>query len=130
REFEARGVAAIHLEDQEFPKKCGHLDDKKVVPREDWFAKIRAACAARRTADFMIIARTDSRAVAGFDEAVARANGALAAGADMIFLEAPQTMGEVQSVPRLVKGPCLLNMVRGGKSPPVSVEQAQAAGYK
>src|ERR1700759_2995092 len=92
REYERAGVAAIHLEDQEFPKKCGHLDDKKVVSREDYFAKIRAAGAARRPADFMIIARTDSRAITGFDEAVARANGALEAGADMIFLEAPQTM--------------------------------------
>jgi 2-methylisocitrate lyase-like PEP mutase family enzyme len=130
REYEKAGVAAIHLEDQEFPKKCGHLDDKRIVPREDWYAKIRAAASAKRSADFTVIARTDSRAVAGFDEAVARAKGALAAGADMIFLEAPQTMEEVQSVPRLVGGPCLLNMVRGGKSPSVSVEQAQAAGYR
>jgi 2-methylisocitrate lyase-like PEP mutase family enzyme len=130
REYERLGVAAIHLEDQEFPKKCGHLDDKRIVAREDWYAKIRAAAAARRSPDFMIIARTDSRAVAGFDEALARANGALAAGADMIFLEAPQTLEEVQSVPGLVNGPCLLNMVRGGKTPSVSLAQAEAAGYK
>src|SRR6266699_4581595 len=67
REYEARGVAGIHIEDQGFPKKCGHLDDKEIVPREDWLAKIRAAAAARRTADFTIIARTDARAVIGFD---------------------------------------------------------------
>src|SRR5579864_3721156 len=84
REYEQRGVAGIHIEDQGFPKKCGHLDDKEIVPREDWLAKLRAAVAARRSADFTIIARTDSRAVAGFDEAVARANAALAAGADKI----------------------------------------------
>src|SRR5271155_4968408 len=88
REYERTGVAGIHLEDQGFPKKCGHLDDKEIVPREDWLAKIRAAAAARRDRDFVIIARTDARAVAGFDEAIARANAALAAGADMAFVEA------------------------------------------
>src|SRR5256885_10943474 len=77
REFERSGVAGIHIEDQEFPKKCGHLEGKQVIPCEDYIAKIRAAAAARRDQDFMIIARTDSRAVAGFDEAVVRANAAL-----------------------------------------------------
>src|SRR6266545_837134 len=91
REYETAGVAGIHIEDQGFPKKCGHLDDKEIVPREDWLAKIRAAAAARRSADFLVIARTDARAVAGFDEAIARANGAITAGADMAFVEAPQT---------------------------------------
>jgi 2-methylisocitrate lyase-like PEP mutase family enzyme len=130
REYEARGVAGIHIEDQGFPKKCGHLDDKEIVPREDWLAKIRAAAAARRTADFTIIARTDSRAVAGFDEAVARGNAALQAGADMVFLEAPQTLDEVAAVPRLVKGPCLLNVVRHGKTPEVDLRDAERMGYK
>src|SRR6266571_4124791 len=74
REFERSGVAGIHIEDQEFPKKCGHLEGKQIIAREDWLAKIRAAAAARRDRDFTIIARTDARAVAGFDEAVARAN--------------------------------------------------------
>ena len=129
REYEGRGVAGIHIEDQGFPKKCGHLDDKEIVPREDWLAKIRAA-AARRSPDFTIIARTDSRAVAGFDEAVARGNAALAAGADMVFLEAPQTLGEVAAVPRLVKGPCLLNVVRHGKTPEVDLRDAESMGYK
>src|SRR5205814_6609941 len=77
REYEKAGVAGIHIEDQGFPKKCGHLDDKEIVPREDWLAKIRAAAASRRDPDFTIIARTDARAVAGFDEAVARGNAAL-----------------------------------------------------
>jgi len=81
REYEARSIAGIHIEDQGFPKKCGHLDDKEIVPRQDWLAKIRAATSARRDPDFMIIARTDSRAVAGFDEAIARANAAIVAGA-------------------------------------------------
>src|SRR5947199_7242250 len=89
REYEARGVAGIHIEDQVFPKKCGHLDDKRIVPREDWLAKIRAAANARRSADFTVIARTDSRAVAGFDEAIARANAAITAGAHMVFGRGP-----------------------------------------
>ena len=130
REYEAAGVAGIHIEDQGFPKRCGHLDDKEIVPREDWLAKIRAAAAARREADFGIIARTDARAVAGFDEAVARANAAFAAGADMAFVEAPQTHEEVAAVPRLVKGPCLLNVVYGGKTPDLDLREAEAMGYK
>jgi 2-methylisocitrate lyase-like PEP mutase family enzyme len=130
REFERSGVAGIHIEDQEFPKKCGHLEGKQIIPREEWLAKIRAAAAARRDHDFMIIARTDARAVAGFDEAVVRANAALAAGADMAFVEAPQTAEEVAAVPRLVKGPCLLNVVRGGKTPDLDLREAERMGYK
>lgn len=130
REYEGRGVAGIHIEDQEFPKKCGHLDDKRIIPRADWLAKIRAAAEARRSKDFTVIARTDSRAMAGFDEAVARANAALAAGADMAFVEAPQTMEEVAAVPRLVKGPCLLNVVRHGKTPDLDLRAAETMGYK
>jgi 2-methylisocitrate lyase-like PEP mutase family enzyme len=130
REYETSGVAGIHLEDQGFPKKCGHLDDKEIVPREDWLAKIRAAAAARRNRDFVIIARTDAPAVAGFDEAIARANAALAAGADMAFVEAPQTVDETAAVPRLVHGPCLLNVVHGGKTPVVDLREAEAMGYK
>src|SRR5438445_1828580 len=130
REYETTGVAGIHIEDQGFPKRCGHLEDKEIVPREDWLAKIRAAASARRSPDFLVIARTDSRAVAGFDEAIARANAALAAGADMAFVEAPQTMEEVAAVPRLVQGPCLLNVVRGGKTPDLDLREVEAMGYK
>ena len=130
REFESRGVAGIHIEDQEFPKKCGHLEGKQVIPREDYLAKIRAAVAARRDANFMIIARTDARAVVGLDEAIARANGALASGADMAFVEAPQTDDEIAAVPRLVNGPCLLNVVRGGKTPEIDLRHAEAVGYR
>src|ERR1700688_2565356 len=130
REYETVGVAGIHIEDQGFPKTCGHLDDKEIVPREDWLAKIRAAASARRSADFTIIARTDARAVIGFDEAIARANAALAAGADMAFVEAPQTLEEVAAVPRLVKGPCLLNVVRHGKTPEIDFAEAERMGYR
>ncbi|HDL17045.1 MAG TPA: isocitrate lyase/PEP mutase family protein [Rhizobiales bacterium] len=129
QEFERAGVAAIHLEDQEFPKKCGHLDDKKIIPLDDYLAKIRAAADARDDPDFHIIARTDSRAVIGFDEAIKRANAALDAGADIAFVEAPQTLDEVKAVPKLVKGPCLLNVVHKGKTPPVPLGDAQDMGY-
>src|SRR5215469_817927 len=128
--FEKSGVAGIHIEDQEFPKKCGHLEGKAVIPREDFAAKIRAAATARRDQDFLIIARTDARAVAGLDEAVARANAALAAGADMAFVEAPQTMDELAAVPKRVAGPCLLNVVRGGKTPEIDLRRAQEMGYR
>src|SRR6266851_60865 len=130
REFERSGVAAIHIEDQEFPKKCGHLEGKQIIPREDWLAKILAAAAARRDRDFTIIARTDSRAVAGFEEAVLRANAAISAGADMAFVEAPQTLEEVAAVPHLVRGPCLLNVVRGDKTPDLDLGEAERMGYK
>src|ERR1700730_12658218 len=85
REYEKRGVAGLHIEDQGFPKKCGHLDDKVVIPLDEYLAKIRAAAAARTDPGFLLIARTDARAVIGFEEAVARMNAALAAGADMAF---------------------------------------------
>jgi len=130
QEHERAGTAGIHIEDQVSPKKCGHLDDKEIIPREEFAAKIRAAVAARRDPDFVIIARTDSRAAAGFDEAVARANLALQAGADMAFFEAPQTMEEIAAVPRLVQGPCLLNVVRGGKTPEINLNDAQSMGYR
>jgi 2-methylisocitrate lyase-like PEP mutase family enzyme len=130
QEYERCGAAAIHIEDQVFPKKCGHLEGKEIISREDYVAKIRAACAARQSRDFTIIARTDARAVAGFDEAIARANSALAAGADMAFVEAPETEEEVAAVPRLVNGACLLNVVRGGKTPDVDLREAEKMGYK
>ncbi|HUA18101.1 MAG TPA: isocitrate lyase/PEP mutase family protein [Bryobacteraceae bacterium] len=130
REYERRGVAGIHIEDQGFPKKCGHLDNKVLVPLEDYLAKIRAAVSAREDPDFLIIARTDARAVLGFEEAIRRGNAALEAGADMAFVEAPQNIEEVAAVPRLVKGPCLLNLVWRGKTPDVSLDDAQAMGYK
>jgi 2-methylisocitrate lyase-like PEP mutase family enzyme len=130
REYEKRGLAGLHIEDQGFPKKCGHLDDKVVIALDDYLAKIRAAAAARANPDFLLIARTDSRAVLGFEEAVRRMNAALAAGADMAFLEAPQTREEVEAVPKLVRGPCLLNVVCGGKTPVLDLAYAETIGFK
>jgi 2-methylisocitrate lyase-like PEP mutase family enzyme len=130
REYEQRGVAGMHIEDQGFAKKCGHLDNKLIVPIDEYLTKIRAALAARRNPDFFIIARTDSRAVLGFEEAIRRANAALAVGADMAFVEAPQTLEEVSAVPRLVNGPCLLNVVWRGKTPDVAFSEAEQMGYR
>lgn len=130
REYEQRGVAGIHIEDQGFPKKCGHLEDKVIIPLDDYLAKIRAAVAAKRDRDFLIIARTDARAVLGFEEAVRRANAAVDAGADMAFVEAPQSLDEVAAVPKLVRGPCLLNIVWRGKTPDIGLDEAARMGYK
>ena len=129
REYEKRGVAGIHIEDQGFPKKCGHLEDKTIVPLEDYVAKIRAAVSAKVDPNFLVIARTDSRASLGFDEAIRRANAALKAGADMAFVEAPQTLDETAAVPSLVKGPCMLNMVWRGKTPDLSIAEAGKMDY-
>lgn len=128
-EFERAGVAGIHIEDQGFPKKCGHLDDKEIISLEDYVAKIRAAAAARTDKNFQIIARTDSRAVLGFEDAVQRGNAALDAGADIVFLEAPQTMDELHAVPKQIKGPCLFNYVEGGKTPEIDLKTAASMGF-
>ena len=130
REFESRGVAGIHIEDQVMPKRCGHLDNKEIEPLEKYISKLRAAVDAREDPDFLIIARTDSRASMGFEEAIRRGNAALEAGADMIFVEAPQTIDEVQAIPRLINGPCLLNVVQGGKTPDINLKDAQEMGFK
>ena len=130
REYERRGVAGLHIEDQRFPKKCGHLDGKEVIPAEEFVAKIRAAVAARRDGDFLIVARTDARATDGMEEAAWRCIAALAAGADMAFFEAARSEEELAAIPRLVNGPCVLNMVWGGKTPLVDISVAEAMGYK
>lgn len=130
REFESRDVAGIHIEDQVSPKKCGHLENKEIEPLEIYLNKIRAAVAARTNPDFLIIARTDSRASMGFEEAIRRGNAALDVGADMVFVEAPQTMEEVIAVPKRIHGPCLLNVVQGGKTPLVDLKHAEEIGYK
>ena len=128
-EYEAAGVAALHLEDQLSPKRCGHLTGKEIVPREEFLIKIRAALAARRDPDLLIIARTDARAIAGMDEAVWRANAALDAGADIAFVEAMKSSEEAAAVTGLVDGPCLLNMVKGGVTPVFEIDQAREMGF-
>jgi len=129
REYEKRGVAGLHIEDQGFPKKCGHLEDKEIIPLDDYIAKIRAAVSAKRDPNFVIIARTDSRAVLGFEEAVRRGKAAHAAGADMVFIEAPQSLEEVEAIPKLIGAPCMLNLVWRGKTPDVALADAERMGF-
>ena len=129
REYERAGAAALHLEDQGFPKRCGHLDGKEIIPLDEYLAKVRAAVDGRPDPDFAIIARTDSRAGMGFEEAVRRMNAALDAGADIAFLEAPQTIEEIGAVPKLVRGPCLFNVSIGGKTPAIDLDEVERMGY-
>ena len=130
REYERAGVAGIHIEDQVFPKKCGHLDKKQVIAQSDYINKIRAAVDARRNPDFVIIARTDSNAVHGFTEAIDRANAALDVGADLALVEAPESRDELSAVPSRVHGPCVLNVLVGGKSPLFPMDAIAAMGYR
>ncbi|MCL6454960.1 MAG: isocitrate lyase/PEP mutase family protein [Alicyclobacillus sp.] len=129
-EYEKHGVAAIHIEDQGFPKKCGHLENKQIVPLDSFLSKIRAAVNERHDPAFTVIARTDARAVTGFDDAIARANAAADAGADLIFVEAPQSVEELREIPKRVYAPCILNLAQGGKTPMVSLREVEAFGYK
>jgi len=130
QEYERRGVAGVHLEDQVSPKRCGHLDGKEVVDRASFVSLIGAAVAARRSPELVIVARTDAVAVHGLDEAVDRANAALDAGADVAFVEAPTTLDDVAAVPRRVHGPCLLNLVPGGKTPLPDLATVAEMGYR
>ena len=128
-EYQRAGVAGLHIEDQEFPKRCGHLTGKSVIAAGEFVEKIRAAAEARTDPDLVIIARTDARAPLGFAEAIDRANRAAAAGADLIFVEAPQSEDEIARIPQEVEAPVMYNWVRGGHSPDVTLEQLQEWGY-
>ena len=129
-EYERSGAAGVHIEDQVFPKKCGHLGGKQVIARDEYIRKIAAAVAARRDPNFVIIARTDANAVLGFDEAIARANAALDVGADLALVEAPETLEQMAAVPELVHGPCVLNVLIGGKSPLATLAEVEQMGYR
>jgi methylisocitrate lyase len=130
RQFERAGLAGCHLEDQEFPKRCGHLAGKSLVEVEDMNEKIAAAAAAKRDKDFLLIARTDARAVESFAKAVERAQSYLQAGADAIFPEALQNEQEFRDFAREVKAPLLANMTEFGKSPLLSLAQLAELGYR
>jgi 2-methylisocitrate lyase-like PEP mutase family enzyme len=130
REFEGAGAAGVLLEDQVAPKRCGHFEGKQVIPADEMVLKLRAALAARRDPDFVIIARTDARAVEGIDAAIARANRYGAAGADVCFIEAPESLEELRRIPREVRYPLLVNMLTGGVTPILSVEELEQLGYK
>ncbi len=129
-EYEAAGVAAIHLEDQVMPKKCGHMDGKQLIAAGEMVAKLRAAVAARRSRDFLIIARTDARAVEGLDAALHRARRYREAGADVLFVDAPQSTAEIETIARELRGaPLLFNYAEGGKTPAVTHEFLRALGF-
>lgn len=128
REFEKAGVSSIHIEDQEWPKKCGHMPGKKVIDTEDMIGKIKSALDARRSADFLIIARTDSLAVHGFEHAVERANLYADAGADLVFIDAPTSSDQVSTIPVLVPSkPSVINL--GPLTPNVSAKELEKMGY-
>jgi 2-methylisocitrate lyase-like PEP mutase family enzyme len=131
REYERAGVAAIHIEDQITPKRCGHLEGKEVIPRVEMEKKLEAALACRKDPDFCIIARTDARSVHGFDDAITRARAFAKLGVDAIFVEAPQSEAELEEIPRAVLDvPLLVNVFKGGKTPMLPVERLQTMGYR
>jgi 2-methylisocitrate lyase-like PEP mutase family enzyme len=130
REFEAAGAAGILLEDQVTPKRCGHFEGKRLVPAEDMVLKLRAALDARRDPDFVLVARTDARAVEGLEGAIERANRYGDAGADVCFIEAPESRAELEAIPRQVRRPLLVNMLTGGVTPILPVEELGRLGYK
>jgi methylisocitrate lyase len=130
REYEAAGVAGIHLEDQIFPKKCGHMEGKEVIPVDEMVGKIRAAREAREDPDFLLIARTDSRAVEGVEAAIRRANAYAEAGADLVFPEAPQSREELARFAREIHAPVMANMTEFGKTPLVPAAELQEMGYR
>lgn len=127
--LERAGANAIQLEDQIFPKRCGHFSDKQVIAAEEMMAKIRAAADARSSQDFLIIARTDARAVHGFDSAIDRATKWIEAGADVTFVEAPESLDEVNRIPALLRVPQVINMVPGGKTPIVDAAALASMRY-
>jgi len=128
--YEAAGAAAIQLEDQEVPKKCGHTPGRRVVPTADMVRKIEVAVASRATSDFLIIARTDARSSLGLDEALRRADAYARAGADVLFVESPESEDEMRRIGASVDKPLLANMVDGGRTPVLSRDALEQLGYK
>jgi 2-methylisocitrate lyase-like PEP mutase family enzyme len=130
RIFERAGASAIQIEDQDFPKRCGHLDNKTLVPALEMVGKIKAALDARQSRETLVIARSDAIAVEGFEQAMARAVSYREAGADILFVEAPKTRDELKRIPPALKGvPVMANMVEGGKTPSLNAADLQALGF-
>jgi 2-methylisocitrate lyase-like PEP mutase family enzyme len=130
RGYEAAGASAIQLEDQEFPKKCGHTPGRRVIPIEDMVRKIKVAREARDSSDFLIIARTDARTTLGLDEALRRGEAFAKAGADVIFIESPETVEEMRKITASFDQPCLANMVEGGRTPILSHAELKEIGFR
>jgi 2-methylisocitrate lyase-like PEP mutase family enzyme len=130
REYEKTGVAGFHMEDQVSPKKCGHYEGKEVISRAEMVGKIKAAVDTRRDGNMVIIARSDARAIEGLAAAIDRVNAYLEAGADVGFVEAPQTVEELRTVGREVQGPALVNVFEGGKTPMLGAQELEAMGFR
>ena len=130
RGYEAAGAAAIQLEDQEFPKKCGHTPGRRVIPVEDMVRKIRVAADSRSSTEFLIVARTDARTTLGLDEALRRAEAYAKAGADILFVESPESEDEMRRIGAAFDLPLLANMVEGGRTPVLSQADLESIGYK
>ncbi|MFG2884753.1 oxaloacetate decarboxylase [Streptomyces sp. NPDC048297] len=130
RAYEQAGVAAVQLEDQAFPKRCGHLPDKELIPAAEFEAKLHAALDARADPDTVIVARTDARGPLGIDAAIERANRYAAAGADVVFVEAPQDSAEIEQIAAQVTAPLLINMVQGGLTPDTAADRLSRLGYR
>jgi 2,3-dimethylmalate lyase len=129
KQFEKAGAASVMLEDQVSPKRCGHMSSKHVVPTDEFLAKIRAAVDARSDQDLTILARTDAIGVKGLSEAVDRAQQCVEAGADWVFLEAPETLEQLRQIPQLVSVPTLANMIPGGRTPILPASELQSIGF-
>jgi len=131
REYERAGVAGLHIEDQVWPKKCGHMEGKQVIPQDEMVQKIHAAVDARQDADFVIIARTDANAVHGLEVAIQRGLAYREAGADVIFIEAPRSVAELRTIAQTFPDvPLLFNWAESGKTPALSLDEIRALGYK
>ncbi len=130
RSFESAGAAGILLEDQIMPKRCGHFANKQVIPTEEMALKIKAAVRAKRDPDFVIFARTDARQMNGLNDAIDRVNRFCDAGADIAFIEAPQSLQELREIPKQVKHPLFVNMLSGGVTPILPVKELEDLGYK
>jgi 2-methylisocitrate lyase-like PEP mutase family enzyme len=128
-ELESAGAAAIQIEDQVFPKRCGHMEGKVVIPRDEMVLKVRAALTARRNPDTLIIARTDALQVHGLDDAIDRCNAYAEAGADVTFVDAPRTHEHLAEIARRVDGPLLSNMSETGRTPPLTADELEQLGY-
>jgi 2-methylisocitrate lyase-like PEP mutase family enzyme len=130
RGYESAGAAALQLEDQEFPKRCGHTPGRRCIPATEMVEKVRVAVEARTDPDFLIIARTDARTEYGLDDALARARAYAAAGADVIFVESPESVAEMEAICQAVDKPTLLNMVEGGRTPLIGRAEMIRIGYR
>ena len=130
RGYERAGAVAIQLEDQKFPKKCGHTPGRRVIPIEDMIAKIKVAVASRESDDFLVIGRTDARSQHGLAEAIRRGQAFAQAGADVVFVEAPESIEEMTQICRQIDRPLIANMVEGGNTPVLSARQLQEIGYQ